>query len=872
MKTLVTLLIALMFLPLIAHSQTFEQYKKQEQQKLEQFRKTQNEGMAQLAKSYNEYVQKADKEFADYLDKEWKSYQAFSGIKAPNRPKPDVIPHFKNLSANIGISKMVTAPVKLLPQNKLVTQRPVQPLIQKTDHEKFKKLNVQINYFGTDLSFPFDSQMQKGISGKIDPHAISDWWTQCSKTNYNVLINNLFDTKSALSLNDWAYFLLVKKTAGAITHEEVNTKALLTWFLMIRSGYDVKLAYDNNRIYVLFPSPNLVYGKIFLRINNEKYYVLEATDNRSFRTYDFDFPRATKAIDFSIRHPLNIGNNISTKQFHFSYKGKSFDYKVSLNINNLDFMKSYPETDLSVFFNAAMSRATKESVAEDLIPVVSKMNTNQALNFLLHLVQKSFKYETDQKQFGREKFFFPEEVFFYPGSDCEDRAGLYTYLVENIMHMKVVGLVYKGHVATAVDDGDKPNGDYLVYKNITYTIADPTYINAPLGLTMPQYKNSKPQILETLSTNYLASNLDNFWKAANTSGEYRGSNLTDAIIDNSGNCYLTGYRIQKIVNGNQDAGTRQAFIAKYNKSRELLWSRKLETKGVSTGFAITLDNQGDPTIAGSFQGEVTGNNESLNTEKGNTDVFAAQYDSNGNILWIQKSDLDTIQTAQYLNYVIHFNKAGKRLGTKLFIENSLRPSSGIFYNNQIFSIIGEVNNTTGLEKMSGTLNSTENFNIIDYLKKENDAMVANNINKSVAGLFAALNLMMHTGMVLEGKEVQKALDKYNPSFQKSSPSIFENIGEVEFVKNNDGIISMKTVDRKVSFDEIKVSNGAKIKVVSLKNGDQEIDVLSGIKVGKLFVWYNLNFIRIQPESGNLLFDYDSDHTQTTINMKKDILD
>ncbi|MBE0650040.1 MAG: hypothetical protein IH595_04280 [Bacteroidales bacterium] len=872
MKTLTSLLIFLLLIPFIAYSQTFEQYKKQERQKLELFRKTQNTGMAQLAKSYNEYVQKADKEFANYLDKEWKSYQAFAGIKMPSQPKPSIIPHFKPLIGDSGLTKKIPTPSIILPVNKLITQKPVQPIIQKTDHNNFHKSNIQVNFFGTDLSFPFDAGMQEVISGTIDPHSISQWWTQVSKTNYNVLVNKLFDTKSALSLNDWAYLLLVEKTAGEITHDDINRKALLTWFLMIRSGYDIKLAFYDNRIYVLFPSPNLVYGKAFLQMNNQPYYVLENTNNKSYQAYSFDFPGATKSIDFSIRQPLNIGKKVSKKQFDFSYGGKNYSFKISLNLDNLDFMKNYPETDLSVFFNAAMSRVTKESIAEDLMPVVSNMDTNQALNFLLRLVQKSFKYETDQEQFGREKFFFPEEVFFYPGSDCEDRAGLYTYLVENLLHLKVVGLVYKGHVATAVDDGDKPHGDYLVYKNITYTIADPTYINAPLGLTMPQYRNSRPQILETLSTNYLASNLDDFWKTANTAGEYRGSNLTDAVIAHSGNCYLTGYRIQKPAHGNQDDGNRQAFIAKYNKNRKLLWLRPLETKGVSTGFAITLDNNGNPAIAGSFQGEITGNNESLNTKKDGTDVFAAQYDSSGRMLWIQKSDLDTMHKAQYLNYVIHFNSTGKRLGTNLFLENELRPSSGIFYNNHILSIIGEINNTTGMEKMSGSLNSTENFNVIDYLKTENDAMIANNINKSVAGLFAALNLMMHSGMILEGKDVQKALNKYNPAFRTSSPSIFENIGEVEFVKNDDGIISMKTFDRKVSFDEIRINNGAKIKVVPLKNGNEEIDVLSGIKVGKLFVWYDLNFIQIHPKSGNLLFDYDSDHTQATINMQKDILD
>ena len=65
-------------------------------------------------------------------------------------------------------------------------------------------------------------------------------------------------------------------------------------------------------------------------------------------------------------------------------------------------------------------------------------------------MQTAFDYKTDGDQFGYEKPFFVDELFYYPYSDCEDRAVLYSYLVRTLMGLDVVLLEYPNHMATAV--------------------------------------------------------------------------------------------------------------------------------------------------------------------------------------------------------------------------------------------------------------------------------------------------------------------------------------------------------------------------------------------------------------------------------------
>ena len=56
------------------------------------------------------------------------------------------------------------------------------------------------------------------------------------------------------------------------------------------------------------------------------------------------------------------------------------------------------------------------------------------------------------------------------------------------MGLEVVFLHYEGHLATAVAFSEEISGDHIKIKGKKYLICDPTYINAPIGMEMPNLK------------------------------------------------------------------------------------------------------------------------------------------------------------------------------------------------------------------------------------------------------------------------------------------------------------------------------------------------------------------------------------------------
>ena len=64
------------------------------------------------------------------------------------------------------------------------------------------------------------------------------------------------------------------------------------------------------------------------------------------------------------------------------------------------------------------------------------------------------------------------------------------------MGLDTILLDYPNHIASAVRFTEDIAGDYIILDNgDKYLICDPTYIGAPIGKCMDEYKNVAPQII-----------------------------------------------------------------------------------------------------------------------------------------------------------------------------------------------------------------------------------------------------------------------------------------------------------------------------------------------------------------------------------------
>jgi hypothetical protein len=445
---------------------------------------------------YTQYKKSFDEEFSDMLKKDWKAFKSMSTQTPYRKPKPDTIPIIKE-SRKIPIREIEKSPILILePIKELFIPKPKKG---RQDVKIIKDFKMSSFDF---YSIPMVIQYDKNTifkTDKINKDSLSKFWDMMTNTNYKELINQIQSNSNDLNLNDWAKYQFIYKLGLKVFNEDTNKANLFTWFILVKMNYDTKVGYSSSKIYLMSTIEHNLYQVSFFTLKNKKYYILmpngKARNISTIYTYEGDYPKAKNKLSFAILDEIKFYNNIQDKKLNFKYKGTQYNIETQYSLDLINFYKTFPQSDYTIYFSTKNSTPLSNSILVQLKQLVKEKSEIEAVNLLLRFVQTSFKYKTDQKQFSYEKVMFPEETINYPYSDCEDRSILFSYLVRNLLDIDIVGVKYNDHLATAVNFSSNLSGNNFFYKGKQYTIADPTYINANAGMAMPQYKNSKFQII-----------------------------------------------------------------------------------------------------------------------------------------------------------------------------------------------------------------------------------------------------------------------------------------------------------------------------------------------------------------------------------------
>ena len=347
------------------------------------------------------------------------------------------------------------------------------------------------------LAFYLNNSLNRKCSlNGLNENAIADAYEALCNSDYKPLLADCAQIQKDLRLNDWGVFTLVRQVADTYCGT-ANESIVMQQFLLNEMGYKARMARKatEDKMMLFVATDCAIYAHPYITLNGQNYYNLSGNNEQcQFYMCQKDSPKAKNSVGMQLKEaPLFPGTVVSS-----THQAKGSAARVTVDVPKalMDFYKDYPQCDYSVYFNAPVNAAMENRILSSLAPLVQGRNEADAANILINFVQTAFQYQTDGQQFGYEKPFFVEELFYYPYSDCEDRAMLFSYLVRKLLGLDVVLLDYPEHIATAVRFNGNVSGDYLMVNGRKYTVCDPTYIGASIGMTMPRYKTVSAKVLK----------------------------------------------------------------------------------------------------------------------------------------------------------------------------------------------------------------------------------------------------------------------------------------------------------------------------------------------------------------------------------------
>jgi hypothetical protein len=479
------------------NAQTFEEYKKEQERKQAEFAKNRDNEMSKLYKQYKEYVEKRNLEYSKFLQQKWEEKEQQPEEHCYDNKKPVDIPVLIPTDEPRKETEMTNAPVVIpisIPYDTAYRKpRPVAvpPVIDiPTNNENIK--TIKIDLYGLALEIPVDKSFINLKTEGNTEKDIANWFSKVSKTNHLSVTKYINDIMEKTNLNDWGRYLITQKIAETLVADN-QSQTLYIWFILLQSEYDVRLARQGENISLLIPFHQSLYEVPYITFDKQNYYLIGSTAENSIYTYEHKNKDFYKKFDLNFSKQAQVAPFPSKSTLNFVYDNKEYNLDLEYDPILVQILSTQPQPYITTYFSSNASVYLSNSANKSIELLLANLPEQEAVNLLLRMVQTAFAYKTDTEHFGKQKFMYPDEVIHYPYTDCDDRAVLFAWLVKNYTHQKVAALLYPGHLSTAVHfPKGNPKGDKLKVEYKEFVVSDPTYINADIGQTMPQFKNTNP--------------------------------------------------------------------------------------------------------------------------------------------------------------------------------------------------------------------------------------------------------------------------------------------------------------------------------------------------------------------------------------------
>ena len=469
----------------------------------------------------DDYIAEQDAAFAKFLEEDWKMFQSFLSESLYEEPKPAKIPVAEPTEekefGGENVEKMdlpeppdVQEPdLDLEPQEDVPEAQTVQQeeaaetdsygLYETEEQRKVEIVPIRIDFFDASLRLYYDARIPQVRLSSVDNQSISKFWEGLSRTDFHDFLAHIQYSSKKMKVNDWGYAMFVYRIGEKLFDGDTNESNLFAWFVLSKSGYNVKVGYDRHHIYLLLPTQNKLYSTPYLTLGDTRYYIISLDQEKrkmgALYTYQGSYPGTDRIVDLAISDSPIFKNFTDERDLSFNYRGTEYTIPIRFSRDAVNFFQNYPQTNYEVYFSAKVAPLANYCLLKGLYDIIQGKPEAEAVNMILRFVQTAFEYKTDRDNFGREKPMFVEETIYYPYSDCEDRSVLFAHLVRSLLGLEVVGLTFPGHMATAVRFNSDVSGDAIRFNGGKYLICDPTYINASIGQCMPQFKSTSPRVI-----------------------------------------------------------------------------------------------------------------------------------------------------------------------------------------------------------------------------------------------------------------------------------------------------------------------------------------------------------------------------------------
>ena len=260
----------------------FEQFKQQQNSKFNQFKSDKQAEFDAFRKRVNE-------EYARMMEQAWQSVKTQPAEPEPVVPKvePVVCPDPEPTPAPTPTPAPQPTPQPQptpapKPQEIPVQKEPVvipaptpapEPIAPVVVPEEKPIKKETVLFYGTNISLQYPESDEFKLAG-MNEKQLAKAWKQLADSKYDITVADALKARKNLNLCDWGYLTLLKEVTQK-HYGKSNEAVFMQVFLMTQSGYRVRMANGNGKLYLLISSQYSICNMPYYMIDGVKFYPID---------------------------------------------------------------------------------------------------------------------------------------------------------------------------------------------------------------------------------------------------------------------------------------------------------------------------------------------------------------------------------------------------------------------------------------------------------------------------------------------------------------------------------------------------------------------------------------------------------------------
>ncbi len=262
--------------------------------------------------------------------------------------------------------------------------------------------SLQLSFYDQEVELTYREGITYPHRVRIEELALRRLYNALERRPYTEFLQSAQAIAQELRLNDWLYAQLIGEALADLYDKDVRNPIVVysTYFFLAKSGYDVRLTYRDQDIYVNAYTSDVIYEIPVIQEGGRKYANISAPpgvggNGRSMYLLNQQPNPEGRSFRFQLDQWPQLLKDSRERSIAFQFQGRTYELPVRYQAGLAQLLASYPLVNEYWYLDAPLSPELKRTLIPQLRRMMQGLEIRDKMELLVALTRSGFSYREE---------------------------------------------------------------------------------------------------------------------------------------------------------------------------------------------------------------------------------------------------------------------------------------------------------------------------------------------------------------------------------------------------------------------------------------------------------------------------------------------